>query len=125
MADFKIKTIVGLITLYDMILVIAIMLIAVLSIYNRPEASKRKVLIYYQENLLGIYDLSKDMEIRIDENSTAQISNNRIRMVKSDCPDKLCVKQGWSYSVPVICLPNKIVMEIYDVSEKHELHILH
>jgi len=125
MAYFKIKPILRLITLYDLILVIIILFIAFSSLINKSDISKQTVFIYYQEKLLGTYDLSKDVKIRINENCLALISKNKIRMLKSDCPDKLCVKKGWSDNVPIVCLPNKIVMEIHDDNRKQEVHILH
>jgi hypothetical protein len=46
--------------------------------------------------------------------SYIEISEGRVRMVDSDCPDKLCVRTGW-ISRPgesIVCLPNKVVIEI-------------
>ena len=38
----------------------------------------------------------------------------RIRVEEASCPDQVCVHQGWisDSSVPIVCLPNKLVIEI-------------
>ncbi len=46
--------------------------------------------------------------------SIIEISEGRVHMVDSACPDKLCVRTGW-ISRPgesIVCLPNKVVIEI-------------
>lgn len=46
--------------------------------------------------------------------SYVEISGNRVRMVDSACPDKLCVRTGWisRSGESVVCLPNRVVIEI-------------
>lgn len=50
------------------------------------------------------------------ENGTNTISleNGRIRVSEADCPDQVCVNQGWQSSgiTPIVCLPNKLVIEL-------------
>ncbi len=38
----------------------------------------------------------------------------RICVEEASCPDQVCVHQGWisDSSVPIVCLPNKLVVEI-------------
>ena len=38
----------------------------------------------------------------------------RICVEEASCPDQVCVRQGWisDSSVPIVCLPNKLVIEI-------------
>ena len=42
------------------------------------------------------------------------VANGRIRVSEANCHDKLCVRQGWlgSGSVPIICLPHKLVIKL-------------
>jgi hypothetical protein len=46
--------------------------------------------------------------------SYLEISDGRVRMIDSACPDKLCVKTGWisSPGESIVCLPNRVVIEI-------------
>ncbi len=43
-----------------------------------------------------------------------EVKNKQFRVSYVECPDKLCQKQGWQSmldGVPIICLPNKIIIE--------------
>lgn len=46
--------------------------------------------------------------------NTITAEPGRIRVESADCPDQICVHQGWitDSSVPIVCLPNKLVIEI-------------
>jgi len=113
-----------LLTLADIILIIMIFAGAFGSyfILSRNQ-SNLTAYIYYRNNLHGAYPLSRNTRIDINENCAAEIKNGKIRMIKSDCPDKRCVHQGWSSLLPIICLPNQIVIEIKS-DKKRQIHIL-
>lgn len=70
----------------------------------------------------GVYSLAQDQEIEINDGSNILvIKNGKADMVEADCPDKLCVKQK-SVSKnheSIICLPNKVIVEV-DSSENSE-----
>ena len=42
------------------------------------------------------------------------VEQGRIRVSEADCPDQVCVNQGWisDGTVPVVCLPHKLMIEI-------------
>ncbi len=48
-----------------------------------------------------------------------QIKDEKARVIKSTCPDKLCIKQGWidKPGESIVCLPNRISITI--VGEKN------
>ncbi len=43
-----------------------------------------------------------------------EIANNSVHMYQADCPDKLCISQGWidSTEQSVVCLPNQVIIEV-------------
>lgn len=43
-----------------------------------------------------------------------EIAPGRIRVREADCPDQVCVRQGWIENsvAPIVCLPNRLVIEI-------------
>ena len=45
-----------------------------------------------------------------------EVSPGKIRVRQADCPDQVCVKQGWIGTgvAPIVCLPNRLVIEIAD-----------
>ena len=43
-----------------------------------------------------------------------QVEAGRICMLEADCPDQVCVNQGWisDSALPIVCLPNQVIIEI-------------
>lgn len=72
--------------------------------------------------LLEEIDLDKVEEPRsfvLEDGSgtnTVQVEKGRIRILEADCPDQVCVNQGWisSGAVPIICLPHRLIIEIME-----------
>lgn len=70
----------------------------------------------------GVYSLAEDQKIEINNGSNIlQIKNGEADMIEADCPDKLCVHQKpvSKNHENIICLPNKVVVEV-DSSENSE-----
>ena len=46
--------------------------------------------------------------------NTVQVEKGRICISEADCPDQICVNQGWisNGTVPIVCLPHKLIIEI-------------
>jgi len=42
------------------------------------------------------------------------VEQGRIRVSDADCPDGICVSQGWisDGTLPIVCLPNRLVIRI-------------
>lgn len=66
--------------------------------------------VFYGNKLYKTLDLTKDGIYRVDVGIVLQVKNEQIRVEKSTCPHKYCVKQGWSNSLPIICVPNKLAV---------------
>ncbi|MDD5938745.1 MAG: NusG domain II-containing protein [Clostridiales bacterium] len=45
-----------------------------------------------------------------------EVSPGKIRVKEADCPDQICVHQGWIETgvAPIVCLPNALVIQIQD-----------
>lgn len=43
-----------------------------------------------------------------------EVEHGRIRVAEADCPDQVCVRQGWiaDGAVPIVCLPNQLIIQI-------------
>ena len=48
----------------------------------------------------------------LGEGNRLEVEQGRVRMIWADCPDQICVNQGWSSSParPIVCLPNRITV---------------
>lgn len=46
--------------------------------------------------------------------NTISVEKGRIRISEADCPDRICVDQGWisDGTVPIVCLPHRLMVEI-------------
>ena len=46
--------------------------------------------------------------------NTVLVEPGRICISEADCPDQICVKQGYisDGTVPIVCLPHKLIIEI-------------
>lgn len=44
------------------------------------------------------------------------VEKNRICISQADCPDRICVNQGWLEGelTPIVCLPNQVVIMYVD-----------
>lgn len=68
--------------------------------------------------LYGTYRLTSDQEILIQKEGEVvnilKISDRKAKMIQADCPDQLCVHQRaiCRQGETIVCLPNKIVVEI-------------
>lgn len=47
------------------------------------------------------------------------VERGRVRVSEADCPDQVCVKQGWvsNGAAPIVCLPHKLVVELAGTEE--------
>ena len=57
-----------------------------------------------------VYSLAIECEAGIN---VITVENGRVRVSEADCPDKLCVLQGWvsGGATPIVCLPHRLVIE--------------
>ncbi len=78
--------------------------------------------IYSDDTLIHTVDLStvdESYELPVTHNghtNTVLIENGKISVKSADCPDKLCVKQGYLTSYPIVCVPNKLYIKPADNS---------
>ncbi|MCB5257559.1 MAG: NusG domain II-containing protein [Candidatus Cloacimonadaceae bacterium] len=103
------------------IILIAIIAIVISGILVVKKEDDRTVYIYKNNQLIGVYPLQQDQVIKIDKHNTIEIKDSKVRMLYSDCPNQNCVRQGWGDILPIICLPNKVVVEIHSKDSKRPL----
>jgi len=106
---------------FDVILICFILLIATLSVVRvsayriRQFSQHKEAMVYHEGILLSKVDLMKDNIFPIlNGKMHIEIRNGSIRVLDSDCPQQMCVKNGYiKYSgQTIVCLPNKILIEI-------------
>ena len=55
-----------------------------------------------------------------------EIGDEKVRVIEADCPDKIDVKQGYISRIgeTIVCLPNKMVIEVKGLEEDTEIDIM-
>lgn len=87
-------------------------------------ASGSEIRITVDGRLYGTYNLEKNQEISIELDgeiaNVVVIEDGEAYMKDADCPDQLCIHQGAISrdKQTIICLPNKVVVEVVGGKEQ-------
>lgn len=107
----------------DWILIIIIICVAACAYLSHlllRDTGAGDVIVKVNGEITGTYDLSEDQEISINNGSNILvIKNGKADMIDADCPDQLCVHQKAisASGENIICLPNKIIVEVKSKTE--------
>lgn len=115
-------------------IIAVIFLISVLALIgmNFSETEMKTAEIYQDGTLLYTIDLNtvtESYEITVTGENNAYniilVEQGQISMKEASCPDKLCVHMGKIHnaSLPVTCLPNKVVIRIVPNNNRNENNI--
>lgn len=99
---------------------ILVILSCVLLLINRIVFSKpgRQVEISVDGEVVKTLSLDKDSNLVIEGfgggSNRILIENGRVKVSEADCPDKVCVKQGFvsQNGESIVCLPNRMIARI-------------
>ena len=105
----------------DLLLVIILIAIAIHLSVNMFSSDRRFIIVKYKNKLIGQYSLEKNKLIDISEDIIVEVANGKVRILKNNCPNQLCVKQGWSSTLPIICVPNQVEITVIDKDRKNEI----
>ena len=101
----------------DWILVAVILVLAgigflIFTSFGRQTAGIVKVTV--DGEVFGTYSLKKEQEVEINDTNRLIIEDGQVDMVEADCPDQICVdhKTISKKKETIVCLPNKVVVEI-------------
>ncbi len=107
----------------DLILVVGVVVIALLAgaaHFLLQGSGKEQVVVKIDGVVDATYDLNEEQEIIINNGSNVlMIKDGKADMIEADCPDKLCVDQRVisKNNESIICLPNKVVVEVLSPEE--------
>ena len=101
----------------DWILVAVILVVAGIGflIYtNLGRQTAGIVKVTVDGEVFGTYSLKKEHEIEINDTNRLIIEDGQVDMVEADCPDQICVEHISisKNKETIVCLPNKVVVEI-------------
>ena len=64
------------------------------------------------ETRIDLRNVPVPYTLDVGEGNTLEVERGRVRMLRADCPDQICVHQSWSSSAakPIVCLPNRVTV---------------
>lgn len=107
----------------DWLLLIVILLTAAFIFFIRyfvGDEHPGYVTVRVDGEITETYDLSEDQVVELNGGTnTMKIEDRTVDMIEADCPDKLCVHQKAisKNNENIICLPNKLVIQIMSQDE--------
>lgn len=109
----------------DLILLVMVVIVAAISfgaleLYRQSHSSSHSIAVITQNQSvverIDLDEVSQPREIKLGGSytETIRVEKGRIRFVKADCPDKICVNTGWLEEPGdiAVCLPNRAVIRI-------------
>lgn len=102
------------------VIIISVAVLAYLSRYLLRDTGSGNVIVKVSGEITGTYELSNDTKVSINHGSNIlEIKNGKAKMIEADCPDQLCVHQRAieANGENIICLPNKVIVEIKSQTE--------
>ena len=116
------KTRVWIVIIASAAVVLALLSLRLLT--DRQEGTVVEVIQY--DTVLQEIDLSavaEEYSFEVDwidgGSNTVCVQPGRICISEADCPDKLCVSQGWlsDEAFPIVCLPHRLIIQVKDVEQ--------
>ena len=88
-------------------------------VYAVPHGTHGSIQITVDGKLYGTYSLAEDQVIQIGDTNVCEIKDGEVKMTEADCPDKLCVHQKAisKTNETIVCLPNKVVVQVIGAGE--------
>ncbi len=120
------KNLISLMNKWDYCLILILLISAlVFFILIHKSQNKDTVVIEYNNMIFKTVSLQENQLINVDNHMIIEIKNSKVRIKQSDCHNQLCVKQGWSDSFPLICVPNHVLVKIEShQNNKHQKKVL-
>jgi len=110
------------VTRADIILAGILMITAVLAfiLISNPD-NNSEVYIYQHNQLLHKFRLTVQRQIiEIEPGIVLEIKDKKVRLIKSSCQNQTCIKQGWTSNLPIVCVPNELIIVIKNSRKSKE-----
>lgn len=110
----------------DVVIALVILLVAAVMLINSGSDGSYAA-VYYNGEQIGSYPLDESGFYPLEEYGvTLEVSDKKIRVQDSDCPDRVCVKTGFisSPKQTIVCLPNHISVRIINENNDDNIDIV-
>jgi hypothetical protein len=75
------------------------------------KTKEKYIVVKVADYIIGKYALDKDRKVMINDKTELEIKNGKYRLTKSGCQEQICVQMGWCSSQPIICVPQRLIIE--------------
>lgn len=104
----------------DIILILALLLLALAAwgLLRLTRHTGGEAVVTVDGALAATLPLSIEARLPVGESwgfcNVVEVSGGRVRVVEADCPDRLCVRQGWIRydGESIVCLPHRLVVTV-------------
>jgi len=99
------------------VVIVGIILLSVILFQKFTQKEKQYIIVKHHTTVILRIDSNVDQEYIVHGDvgeMHIEVKNKKFRVSYVECPDKLCEKQGWQNmrdGVPIVCLPNRIIIE--------------
>lgn len=104
----------------DVLLIFVVLIISLLFIF-KPNNNNKYALVYYEDKVILKVKLDKHEKYRVKGylgEVVIETDIDKVRVSEETSKYHLCSKQGYvSNGIPIVCLPNKIIIKIEEESE--------
>lgn len=110
-----------------LVVIFVVILIIALVFYGRTREDGDKVIVTVDNQVYGTYSLTENQEVDIEIDGVVTnhlvIKDGLADVTDANCPDHLCVnmKSISKDGETIVCLPNKMIVEIESQSNQQEL----
>lgn len=105
----------------DVLLIFIVLIISLLFIFKPNNNNNKYALVYYEDKVILKVKLDKHEKYSVKGylgEVVIETDIDKVRVSEETSKYHLCSKQGYvSNNVPIVCLPNKIIIKIEEVSE--------
>lgn len=105
-------------------LILFMLLALILFLLFSPGEEGDRVRVQLDGEVIGEYPLDEDITVSLNGGTnTLVIKNGKACVSTAECPDKVCVRQGWVSRMGecITCLPNKLVIEVVKLGDSVDL----
>ena len=104
----------------DIVLILALLLLALLA-WGALRLTKKpggEAVVTVDGVLVATLPLSIEARLPVGAErgflNVVEVADGRVRVLEADCPDRLCVRQGWIRydGESIVCLPHKLIVSI-------------
>lgn len=102
------------------ILIIAASVLTIFFHRSLPKTARTAQILQNGEVVRTVdLDVDEPYEFEVTSESghnTIRVENGKIGVIDADCPDKICVRQGFidNGALPIVCLPHRLSVVITD-----------